>query len=396
MLTTEVRHLRNRDIKINVIVQKSHTAHHEAIIDPNADLSKFPKLEYKYELKDSEITIGDMHGNALKFIYFLVKQRILTMPKKDYQELIRIYNIPVDSLSEKDLTQFTTLINNARVNKGAKIRLLGDELSDRGSNDYFTLKLLQKITKEIPVEIIQSNHGLEFLYFYETKMQDHNFSLAKQYKQSLSNLSILIKKKLVHKTEIAAIIEQYYLPNLKIVSYTLDEKQNDLTLYSHALTEPEEIKALADAFKVKYDLENITNTLDEINKTFSTIVANKKLITTSKLKEAYSRKIDITDAPLDYPIVRATWSREYKSKIDPIRRKLGQYNLFSVHGHDGAGEVPSRYQARIKNLDNEFGKKPGVDKGQYQVLYAQTKHAAPKESDDNPIDERPKKRQRVL
>ncbi len=384
MLTSEVRNL------------SQHSVQYEEIIDPKANLLIFPKLDFEHELKDDcELTIGDMHGNALKFIYFLVRQRVLTMSKKNYQDVIKIYKKPADTLTKKDLEHFAQILDSAKINKGAKIRLLGDELSDRGSNDYFTLKILQKITAEIPVEIIHSNHGLEFLNFYETKMKEFNFSLSERCTASLTNLGILLKKKLIEKSEIEQMITENYLPHIKILSYTLDKEKNNLTLYMHAPNGPRTIEELAKDFKVAINPKNLLQTIDEINKAFTKAAFNKKLVKTSKLKLADACGIDVTDAPLAYPFVRMIWTRGYDSKSDPLKKRYNKYNLFVVHGHDGEGKVPPKLKDRVINMDNLFGKKTGVFTGTYNVLFTQHKSTTPKESKRYYLRERPTKRQRI-
>lgn len=384
MLTSEVRNF------------SQHTVQYEEIIDPHANLLVFPKLDFEHELKDDcELTIGDMHGNALKFLYFLVRQRVLTISKKNYQDVIKIYKKSVDSLTKKDIEHFNHIINTAKINKGAKIRLLGDELSDRGSNDYFTLKILQRITPEIPVEIIHSNHGLEFLNFYETRMKEFNFSISGRYTESLTNLSILLKKKLIDKAEVENIIAENYLPYVKILSYTLDKEKNNLTLYMHAPNGPRTVENLAKDFNVKYDPKNLIQTIDEINKAFTKAALNKKLVKTSKLKLADACGIDSTDAPLAFPFVRMIWTRGYESKKDPLKKKVNKFNLTYVHGHDGEGKVPPKLKAHVVNLDNLFGKKPGVFTGTYSVLFSQHKPLVPEESKKYYLRERPAKRQRI-
>lgn len=85
--------------------------------------------------------------------------------------MVKIYQTPLENIDKECLIQFNTILDRIVFEKGRMIRLLGDELADRGANDYFTLKLLEKLQlNKVPVEILLSNHSVEFIESYEKKI----------------------------------------------------------------------------------------------------------------------------------------------------------------------------------------------------------------------------------
>src|SRR5580765_5689167 len=116
------------------------------LISQKANIDTYPELDIKHPgAEGTEFTIGDLHGNALKFLYFLVRHGILSISREQYKTLVKIYHTPVDDLDHNQLQQFKTILNQAKVNNKGKIRLIGDEHADRGMNDYFTLKIIEKL-----------------------------------------------------------------------------------------------------------------------------------------------------------------------------------------------------------------------------------------------------------
>ena len=58
-----------------------------------------------------ELTIGDLHGNAIKLLYFLIKQQIINnINRKEYKKLVDIYNKSVDRLEKKNLDSFNKIV----------------------------------------------------------------------------------------------------------------------------------------------------------------------------------------------------------------------------------------------------------------------------------------------
>ena len=89
-----------------------------------------------------QATIGDLHANAMKFIYFLVAEGIFDISDAHYRALSNIYQKDITTTSDDvlraDIVTFNDIIDNGlRLKNPTFIRLIGDEVGDRGQNDYF-------------------------------------------------------------------------------------------------------------------------------------------------------------------------------------------------------------------------------------------------------------------
>ena len=110
----------------------------------DADIYSLP-IQIK-EPPGTKITIGDLHGNAMKLIFVLVKHGFIRgLTNEDYNEFVKIYQTPVDQIAKEHLDRFNAILDNSSLefNNVCKLNMLGDEFADRGSNDYFTLKILK-------------------------------------------------------------------------------------------------------------------------------------------------------------------------------------------------------------------------------------------------------------
>jgi hypothetical protein len=341
------------------------------LIEEQVDIYQFPKSCDATD-KQNTITIGDLHGNAMKLMFMLVKQGIATqLSAENYNTLVQIYKKPVDQLAPDDIKNFTNIIQSIQF-KPRKIRLIGDELADRGSNDYFTLKILERLHEEkVPVEIMISNHSMEFLKASEKFKENGHFRaplLEDVHAGSLKNLNILLMKGIVSADEVLEIAKKAYKPNLKAISYSLDNDHQTITIYSHAPIGLDTVKNLAVQFGVDYEDASPTAlalTIDAINQKFQIHVQKNTVHTQcpeSVLRAAYSEKVDLTSEPL----VCAMWNRNY----DAITRLAKNYNyhLIYVHGHDSID--PDQDQAHVYNLDNDnqLGKSSKSNQGTYRVL----------------------------
>ena len=249
-----------------------------------------------------------------------------------------------------------------KFNNQMGIRIISDELADRGSNDYFTLKIFEKLhNNQVPFEIQLSNHGIEFIDAYETEHYiANNRYLAAKYIRSLRGLAFFIQAGLVEREEIIKIVRQTYQPHLKLIGYSFDQTNNSIIIYSHAGIGLKNIEALAEQFDVEYqdkNAEELANTLNEINATFQCYVQ------ADSVNILYDKKnYDIKKNPLLFSI----WNRKYK---DLDRHQThNNYTLKFVHGHDSR-EITKDH---IYNLDNELGKSTGFRSavGNYEVLWS--------------------------
>lgn len=357
-------------------------------IEVNVDISEHPPLESIVPIVPGvQLAIGDIHGNSMLLLYFLIKQGILSLKKgpQDYQKLNEIYQ--KENLTQGDLEKFDFILKHASIHPGATVRFIGDEFADRGNNDYFTLKILKKLKdNKVPVEHLFSNHGAAFLSFYEQGCGSHFKSQIVDPSQtpSLQNLSSLVKRDMISSKELKKLIQENFLSNLKLVSYTVDEDNNCLTLFTHAPVGLTTIQTLAKDLGVTYqDLsaKKLTETLDQMNLRFQDM-ASKKLIINFLLEEAHSiwerwdqdtgEKEEFTTCLASYqePFNRVIWNRYksdiYKELIKQQSKKL-QFELLTVHGHDNNGKVPDACRKKTKNLDGKLGKGNNHNKGRYRI-----------------------------
>lgn len=355
-------------------------------IDEYPNLLDYPPVRAYSLDKNCQVTIGDLHGNALKLLYFLVRENIFEISSKAYQDLVAIYYKDVSAITSKDLDEWNRLLGGVSVTTSSLnrlIRLIGDELADRGANDYFVLKLFEKLANNaVPFEIIISNHGFEFLSVYEQGLENHYSYLEKGpggFALSLSNLRALITAKIVSKADIDYLVNTFYQPYLKVLGYscfteTSLKSSPGMTIYSHAPIGFQTIRSLARYMRVAYRDETavlLAETIDRINNAFTTVVRNNALLQTygAELK----KQVDVYDIPMDDPLMRCLWARKYSLK-DPPKNLQNNFPLFYVHGHDQGGKVDAPYQSFVTNLDNNFGKGRGSEREAYSVLYSFNKN----------------------
>lgn len=337
---------------------------------------------------EDQTTIGDMHANAVKFFYTLIQQNFINMSNEDQHAFLVIYLKPVDALTREDIDAFHAILNRIIVNPkaGTLFRLIGDELCDRGSNDYFILKIFEKLRLAgVNIETTASNHAMEFVECLEknrNKNEDefdfkpprlHGYGHGR----SMQNLAALLEKGLVTREEIYDIYDTHYKPCMRALSYSISPDRQSITIYSHAGIGLETIRALALQLGVVYQdgtIDELAQTIDQINREYAIAVKNNfvhKLYTHQEIKAAYESKYV---PEISNPLVRLCWNRKYlKLKRPPIAgQEESRYNIAWVHGHDPEDpndprvspplDIPclqydSRSEAKehILNMDNVFG-----------------------------------------
>jgi hypothetical protein len=316
-----------------------------------------------------EITSGDLHANAIRLIYFLIRHGVCQIEPADYNALTVIYQLP--EIDEASLHSFKTIISRLKVvNTKALVRLIGDEVADRGQNDYFILKILEKLSQEgARVEILLSNHGVEFIEacerFTERGRQLKATTLLETHNASFLNLAKLVSNNLVLADEILSLYEKIYSPMLKLLSYNLDEDPHGITIYTHAVVGLETLRRLAQKFMVTFEDESpetLATTIDAINEKFKQAVKGNivhTLYNPSELEKGYSGQLKATqDNAIEYLI----WNR---NSLDLERPSLHKgYALSFVHGHDAREPTAGN----IINLDSMVGKVVTYHQGQYRSL----------------------------
>ena len=326
----------------NHTMQASNPLPLTSLVERQANLQDYPA---KLLPEGIHVSIGDLHGNALRLIYILIEEGILELSRASYLKLYDIYHIPTGSLTAKDLNEFELSIEASSVNLDRSITLLGDELCDRGNNDYFTLLLLKKLFKAgLDIEIILSNHSAEFIknFSTETFIGKHIWSNT-AYESigiSLTNMHSLVERGLITEQKIRQMIQECYYPMLKLVSYT-KESERLLSIYTHAPVGLETIQALAKVFDLPYQdvsASALTSTIDVINTHFQELLYSNKLADLL-LHEIYNQALkgpisSINKVDIDTPLRRVIWNRMlgHELQIAP-NPNPSNLELNFVHGH---------------------------------------------------------------
>lgn len=332
---------------------------HTKIQKPGIDIYTCPQSVIT---NATELSIGDLHANSMLMMYFLVANGVVKITEENYAKLKDIYL--KEKLGKSDIATFNHIIDGLEINEKPLLRFIGDEICDRGQNDYFIFKILDKLhTSGVRTEIMLSNHGIEFMIPYEQKQELYapNIDWNGQ-ARSMNNMRALMENDILSKEEVEALVKRSYLPNLKLISYTLDG--NNLTIYSHAGIGLETIRSLAQKFKadgVVYkdaSAEELAQTIEAINAVFDKHVQAGTVNTLT---------IDIT-SPSDYrndPVTFLIWNRKYHDLSR--EQEHNGYQMFYAHGHDSGEHT----QKNIINLDNTLGKHVRANVGTYSVLGAQ-------------------------
>lgn len=329
------------------------------------DINTYPSFEEKSETKldkkldaegRRELTIGDLHANALKLLHFLILNQIIVMSKADFDSFVEIYNTANNLLDREKLKKLSAIVDMIKVtDESITVRLIGDEVADRGSNDYFVLKLIKKLRekKNLELEILYSNHGQEFLQVILEEQKPTPGLIPEEF-ASLCNFLFLRRKNffgqcIVSDEEKATLVASYK-PLLKLMSYTLPTLKTPLMIYSHAaLKNPiETINDLAKALgvaglsvEVSYSSSDIAKAIDRINSAFQIRIKDRTFHKIYKLCR-------------ENPFARIAWDR-----VDPVGNQYGfdQYEfnteirknfMITVHGHSMSVQLPDNV-----NLDND-------------------------------------------
>ncbi len=391
-----------RMLKTLIEYNNTNIYQHPPVINPNTH---------------AEVIIGDLHSNPIKLLYFLIQQGVLYIkenPEFNYAELARIYtqhgelldqlkrkiskneflfklNIEpkIQDLLQQQLRDFVSLLRLIEVNDNAPlVRLIGDELADRGYNDYFILKILELLAqKGVDVHINLSNHGERFITYYERSLDLANVIAHRQF-ASLTTLDYLgYELAIINMEEINGIINQIYKPALSVIDYSLNE--DGITLYTHAPVGFFAIKNAAKRLKIPYNdssRDALAKTIDAINLKFY-----EGFVKTNKVHELTENPEDIPDTDLsdlgqenkqriDMAFIYLTWNRWTDAQESAfIRPKhVNGYNVNYVHGHDTFVSV----KKHVFNLDTLCGKLSRQEEEKLSEDYPEIKRLLVLESDE--------------
>jgi hypothetical protein len=326
------------------------------------NLKSYPEETHHYST-NIEVTIGDLHGNALKLMNFLIRNDVLKLSKEDYKLFVSIYQKTPTELSKRDLDIFNVILNSAELNKQHKLRFLGDDLCDRGMNDYYTLRLYKAMDiAGVPFEIVLSNHNHFFISAYEKPEQSFlespdgrgdNLHLF----QSMLNMGRIIEKGLINKQEVLDIIQNNYLKHLALPGYTLNQDKNEITLYTHAPIDLAILASLAKDLNVPYNetsLHELGKSLDGINNQIKQwIIGNTLNAHYKELNELHKTSNTLS------PLTQILWNRNYSILNRDEKPHSKAYTINYVHGHDS---MPN-----VFDLDNLLGKSLSLFKGPYAI-----------------------------
>lgn len=335
-------------------------------------------------------TLGDLHGNALKLVYFLVQQGALTMSENDYKEFKEIYFQKLDDLIQNPRTakeffiKFDQWVDRLKFTPGAKIRLIGDALADRGSNDYYTLKIIQKSIKgRTDLEILLSNHDLEFMLRQENRFKmnqkkpEHAQSLdglsrhfyINECMDSFEAMTECMEDNLIETKNVDAAYEDY-VSKIKVLSYDYNE-EGGLNFYSHAPIWDTPLNVTIELVKtlrnngfsnktIPLDAEYMTALIDEINESMQQAIRSHRL---SELVNSRVDKRKPAESLADYPFVRIAWHRPHETKQLPVK----QPGVDAFCGHE-LKEFP-----HSTTLDNTLGRDPANAPGYLTFLVTEPK-----------------------
>ncbi|HAF88118.1 MAG TPA: hypothetical protein DCG13_06075 [Legionellales bacterium] len=390
-------------------------------INKEVDIYKLPDSNTQMILtstldKPLEVTLGDLHGNAMKLLYMLVEHGVISELSEDtYRELVRIYLAHLDEdqryhypnidgiikaeLIEKDLEQFKTIIKGLKINPNCLIRLIGSELCDKGNNDYFTMLILEKLRIEkVPVKILLSNHSLQYIEMYEKikkliKKNTNLNSVAKDLQSTINNIGMMnspfhsknvepgeqahslqalgriFAKGWVDLTAITTFVEQTYYEQLELISYSISRDKQEITLYTHAPIGLETIKEIAQKYKVAYQADSIdalSETINNINAAFRLDIKPEFVKSFVPEQSNFSEQNETAKNSLLRVIGNRHVNDSSKASLERPAR-LNGYRLNFVHGHDeqhpntpnshnlysNLGESESSYQGGYKvSVDN--------------------------------------------
>lgn len=370
-------------------------------ISTKVDIYKYPRRKSDYVPTEDEIlSLGDMHGNAAKLLFALIYYHVVDLSEEDFKSFITIYKKEMHQLTQDDISNFNEIISHITISEHpCYVRLLGDLLADRGSNDYFTLKLLAHIDKKIPrldltieESILEegipiSNHDLEHIGYYQEHAAEKPRMPPDQV-YSVHALKSLLEKKLINEEEVKELY-QNYSKHLKLLSYYIepntDPTQNIIQIISHAPMGFDNVKNIADQLNVDYQddtLENLCGTIDAINKKFQEEYVSKGQVY-QLIKEntaAYNavwnrgyqhraRKIDDWDENFNQIESIVTLSGYPGQTMSFEKKKTGgstAYQIYYMHGHDNCN-LKTR---RIRNMDlnNDLGKDTHDERFKYDRI----------------------------
>lgn len=329
-----------------------------ALEQDECDLTQYPQIvssfikglrEGREEILDEhdndEVTAGDLHGNALYFLHFLIKYRVIELDKKAYLKFVKIYQKPASEMRKADFDVFDSLLTLAKVNNNKKVRLLGDILADRGKNDYFTLKLIELLDKGgADLSILLSNHDAEFMLNIELngglKPPFKEKMMRRDFAKSIEGLVNSIAKGDLDQGYCESLYRQHFLPHVKAIDYCFESAGEGYKpqLFTHAPVDLNLMAKAAAELDVPFDSttdERLKVSIDEVNKKIKDILMN------GQFHRVFEEMITVDSET--YQQVKAFWDwHQFNGEVttDVINKEIQLLN----------GEHKKRFEARFPGI----------------------------------------------
>ncbi|MDQ5930212.1 MAG: hypothetical protein QG594_1999, partial [Bacteroidota bacterium] len=250
------------------------------------DLSIFPKP--CYHSPGTVLTLGDLHANPILFIYFLQKNGVISISRQTYLKLYKLYQqigqqqeFDPNSWNlelQKQYFSFLKLLDELVINPcRIKIRLLGDELADRGECDLFIMLILSQLHDHgIHFSILVSNHGVTFLsslqyILGEQKLDHHNRMLSDENMRSFLALQKVVFYQVISKNWIKKWLKNVYLPHLELLDYGYSHDSRYFYIFTHAAMGFKQLRALTAEYQIDWkdnDLDALAGTLKNLKNMF--------------------------------------------------------------------------------------------------------------------------------
>lgn len=222
------------------------------------DLFKAPN-PMPYITEQNWLSFGDMHGNALKLLHIIMMTGAGQLPNNNkdqlYKQFLSIYymtefdwSMRSDEEAKHLIAMMDEVIDQLVLSGQVNLRLIGDLICDRGANDYFTLRLLEKLVEKNPsaIEIILSNHDVEAIERHFNgkitgveKYSDDNYFRYKGsgQTQSMAGMHYFLKRNLISQARVDQMFHHYGRV-LQLASYDKSPDKNRLMIHSHAPINP--------------------------------------------------------------------------------------------------------------------------------------------------------------
>jgi|GEM_PF-4887152 len=338
----------------------------------NVDIYTYPSLDQiSQHPKGSWVTLGDLHGNAAKFINLLIQEGIAEVPPEIFETLIENYQISDTAMVTKEYFP----LDQVTLKKPCpNLRLIGDDFADRGKNDLLIAFIYQFLDnqKDFRFEVLASNHGIEFLRQYayglnppdgeqlklhyrsdvlDVNGQPQDYS---SFGRSYHNLRKYFQWEAITVEEVNELIHKHYLPHLKLLSCEINN-DNEVTLYSHApIKNLDLIQALAEkVFDTPFAAntpQQLKETIEKLNEKFQEIVLDRE-----KLHQFFEEN---QSNPIKNEIFSDFLNNRYSDITNSIEHSQTPppYKIINVHGHVGEATLQqeSKYISHV-NVDSHLG-----------------------------------------